>query len=191
MATSTKAKKTSAKKTSGKAKKSARSSTPSTRAQAPKPAPATKKANPDFEADEPDLASEFPVRSLGHWKSHGGRPKDTPDVWTKAHLAEVAGWIRDYADEAQYPSVAEFCMVYGINHGRLGEFDELREAREYLHAKVFVQGNREAMTATKETSPRVQYINKRLANTGPYSLVEKRENLDVIELPKIVIAEDK
>lgn len=143
--------------------------------------------------DEPDLISEFPARSLGRWQgvSKVGRPPNTPNVWTPKHLAEVAGWIYEYADTARYPSVAEFCMVYGITHSRLGEFEELREAREYLHAKVFVQGNREAMTATKETGPRVTYINKRLANTGPFSLVEKSENIDKVDLPKIIIAEDK
>jgi len=172
--TSTKAKAKKATK-SAKASKSSKgrgdSSARTTRARpsapAPKPEPASKPS--------PAASPAAVPRSLGFWKPGPGRPKGTPDVWTDEHKAEVAGWIYDYTDANDLPEEAEFCMLYGVRHQRLGEFEELKAAKEYLQAKRSVAIRHQSLELDKETGARASYLNRMAANCGTFSLVEKSD----------------
>lgn len=163
--------KASSKKISAK-KSSARTS----RARAQKP---PKTVPPAAASPVPDPAIDAPkdsplVRKLGNYRGPG-RPKDTPDVWTPAHKAEVAEWIYEYTDSAAFPSEAEFCLLYGVRHQRLGEFPELVAAKEYLLAKRAVEIQRHSLELNKDTGARASYLNRMAANVGTFSMTEKSE----------------
>lgn len=161
--------KTEKSKASNKNQRAGKSSAPSSRARV-----AAKPSTPKTAAPAPTL------KPLGH-RTGAGRPIDTPDIWTKEHLEEVAGWIYDYTEKTDLPSVAQFCFLYGVRHQRLGEFPELSEAREYLQAKRAFVCDRDALLTTKETACRVSYYGRMAANVGPYSMTEKIESTARVE----------
>jgi hypothetical protein len=162
-------KKTSKAKTSSKKTPAGKSSAPSSRARV-----SAKTSAPEVAAPITDF------KPLGH-RTGAGRPIDTPDIWTKDHLAEVVDWIHDYTDHVGLPSVAEFCYLYGVRHQRFSEFPELAEAREYLQSKRAFVIDRDALLTTKETGCRVAYYGRMSANVGPFSLTEKTETTARIE----------
>jgi hypothetical protein len=168
--------KTTTAKTSGKKSQPGKSSARTSRARAQKP---PKTARPAAASRTPDPArdtrSDSPLaRKLGNYRGPG-RPKDTPDVWTPAHKAEVAEWIYEYTDSAAFPSEAEFCLLYGVRHQRIGEFPELIAAREYLQARRAIVIQMHALGLNKDTGARASYLNRMAANVGVFSMTEKSE----------------
>jgi hypothetical protein len=154
-------KKTSKAKTSKSKKDSSDLSVRTSRARSPK---------------QPDPATQTPAQlKLGNWGRGPGRPKDTPNVWTQEHKDEVAGWIYDYADSADMPSEAEFCMRYGVRQQRLGEFAELIAAKEYLQAKRSIAVQARVFRLNKETGSQASYLNRMSANVGVFSMTDKSE----------------
>lgn len=127
------------------------------------------------------MGRKFTARDIPHdpslpvIKQKVGRPKDTPELWTPAYIAEVADLIRKYVAESDYPTEAEFCYVYDIRFQRLCEFPALREAKELIFAK------RQAITIRRGTSLGVgegalgSFLTKLAANAGDFSMTEKQE----------------
>lgn len=115
-------------------------------------------------------APEIPVVTVRR-----GRPKDSPDVWTPEHIAEVADLLWSYVDSTEYPTEAEFCYLHGVRYQRLVEFEELREAKEYLFAKRQANVFKRGMSLEKGDGPLSSFIKQVAANAGPFSLTEKTE----------------
>jgi hypothetical protein len=106
---------------------------------------------------------------------HRGRPKDSPDVWTPEHIAEVAQQMWEYIESTDYPSIPGFCYLYGIRHQRLGEFEELRDMKDLLFAKRQANIERRGMRLGVGEGALGSFIQKLAANAGPFSLTDKTE----------------
>lgn len=113
--------------------------------------------------------------SLPPIKRKPGRPKDTPDLWTPAYIAEVAALIRNYAEESDYPTEAEFCYVYDIRFQRLNEFPELKAAKEAIFAKRQAVTIRRGLALGQGEGALGSFLTKLSANAGDFSLTEKQE----------------
>jgi len=104
-----------------------------------------------------------------------GRPRDSADVWTTEHIAEVADKLWAYIERTACPSLPEFCYKNGIRRQRLYEFPELSEIRYYLHEKREAYYEKAGRTLTRDDGPRGAFINKALSNLGEFSWTDKSE----------------
>lgn len=129
----------------------------------------------------PSLGRKFTAREIPHdpslpvIKQKPGRPKDTPDLWTPAYIAEVADLIRQYVAESDYPTEAEFCYVYDIRFQRLCEFPELRAAKDLIFAKRQAITIRRGIGLGQGEGPLGSFLTKLSANAGDFSMTEKQE----------------
>lgn len=113
--------------------------------------------------------------SLPVIKRKPGRPKDSPDIWTPAFIAEVADLIRQYVEESDYPTEAEFCYVYDVRYQRLNEFPELRAAKDMIFAKRQAVTIRRGLALGQGEGALGSFLTKLSANAGDFSLTEKQE----------------
>jgi len=127
------------------------------------------------------IPRKFAARDIPHdpsWpviKQKRGRPKDTPNGWTPAYIAEVAALVRRYVEESDYPTEAEFCYVYDIRYQRLNEFPELREAKDLIFAKRQAITIRRGIGLGQGEGPLGSFLTKLAANAGDFSMTEKQE----------------
>jgi hypothetical protein len=105
-----------------------------------------------------------------------GRPKDTPDVWTEAHIEEVAEQMWHYIENTDCPIEAVFCYRYLVAHQRLGEIPLLRQLKEYMFAKRQAYTIGKGLELKQGDGPLGAFLAKLAANAGPFSLVDKSEN---------------
>jgi hypothetical protein len=105
-----------------------------------------------------------------------GRPKDTPDVWTQAHIEEVAEKFWNYIESTDCPTEAEFCYLSLVAHQRLGEIPLLRQLKEFMFAKRQAYTTNRGLRLVQGDGPLGAFLAKLAANAGPFSLVDKSES---------------
>jgi hypothetical protein len=119
-----------------------------------------------------------------------GRPKDTPDVWTPAHIEEVASQFWDYIEATPCPSLAEFCFKSLVRRQRIYEIPELLELKEFLYAKRAAALEAKGFSLTREDGPRGAFICKAISNVGDFSMVEKTENVSRVQATHVYLPDN-
>jgi hypothetical protein len=119
-----------------------------------------------------------------------GRPKDTPDVWTPAHIAEVADLLWAYTEATPCPLLAEFCYLNGVRRQRIFEFPELVEAKNYLQEKRAMYFDLAGRSLTRDDGPRGAFIIRALANVGAASMTEKTESFERVQSVNVYVPDN-
>jgi hypothetical protein len=120
-----------------------------------------------------------------------GRPKDSPDVWTAEHVAEVADAMWAYVEATDCPSLPEFCYKNCVHRRRIYEFEELLAVKDYLHAKRAAYLDKAGISLTREDGPRGAFIIRALANVGDHSMTEKTETTEHVDSVNVYLPDNR